>query len=328
MRKRLILILTALVLLAAPAVQAQNPSVPVVRARVVPDSMAIGDRFRIEVEVEKDLVQVVEFPGYEGTIAKDIEIVSESPVDTLARDGRRVTIRKTWTLTTFEEGLYSIGRFPVLYADKNVIDTLRSVDSLSFMVTTFPIDTLTQTIYDIKAPLRAPVKFAEFGGYLIFGFFMLQLLFAIAYAIVRSRQRRRRGERTALRPTEPAHLRAIHELERLEAEKLWQNNRHKLYYTRLTDIVRTYIEERYGIDAPAMISDEIRTEMEARITNKRILTQLSRLLSTADYVKFAKYIPSPEDNEMSYHDAYYFIEETKPAAVAEEPAERKEEGDA
>ncbi|MDR2935742.1 MAG: hypothetical protein LBU80_00150 [Rikenellaceae bacterium] len=328
MRKRPILILTALVALAVPAAQAQNPPVPAVRARVVPDSMAIGDRFRIEVEVEKDLVQVVEFPGYEGTLAKDIEIVSESPVDTLARDGRRVTIRKTWTLTTFEEGIYSIGRFPVLYADKNVLDTLLSIDSLSFMVTTFPIDTLTQTIYDIKAPLRAPVKFAEFGGCLVLGFFVLQLLYAIVYAIVKSRQRRRRGEKVTLRPAEPAHVRAIRELERLEAEKLWQNNRHKLYHTRLTDIVRTYIEKRYGIDAPAMTSDEIRDEMERRINSKRILTRLSRLLSTADHVKFAKYIPGPEDNEMSYNDAYCFVEETKPTVVADEPTERKEGDDA
>ena len=50
-------------LLAGAAVRAQNA--PTVTARIEPDSIMIGDRFDLTVEVDKDLVQVVQFPEFE-----------------------------------------------------------------------------------------------------------------------------------------------------------------------------------------------------------------------------------------------------------------------
>ena len=50
-------------LLAGAAVREQNA--PTVTARIEPDSIMIGDRFDLTVEVDKDLVQVVQFPEFE-----------------------------------------------------------------------------------------------------------------------------------------------------------------------------------------------------------------------------------------------------------------------
>ena len=316
-------IFPALLVAAAFTAIAQNNPAPVVRAELIPDSIAIGDRFRIEVRVDKDIMQVVDFPSFGvGPIdGGDLESVGESAVDTVFNEGRRVTLRKSYTMTIFDEGIYSIGRFPVLYADRNVIDTLHSFDSLVLMVTSFDIDTTTQTIHDIKPPLHVPVLFAEFSGYLIMGIIALYMLTAIyliisAYAV--------RGKKyVPQRPSEPAHVIAIRELEKLDGEKLWQNNRHKLYYTRLTDIIRQYIEHRWGLNAMEMTSGEIIEALHDVISENRSGVQLRRLLSTADYVKFAKYLPAVEDNEMSFNDAYWFVEDTK-FEVAEQ--EEKEEG--
>lgn len=293
---------------------AQTP--PKVRAYIEPDSVMIGDHFTVNVEVEKDLVQVIDFPHFEkGKIGDNIEILQEMPVDTINRDGRHLTIRKQYLLTTFDEGFYNLGRFPALYMDKNVTDTLFSPDSLFLTVTTFEIDTLTMQIYDIKDPIHTPVLAGEYLGYLISGLFIIQILAAIVFIIMKSSRKQKTTVPTKKQPTEPPHITAIRELEKLNSEKLWQNQRHKLYYTRLTDIVREYMEARYHINAMEMTSDEITEALQEVQIPERSYEKIRRLLSTADYVKFAKYVPNLGDNEMSYNDAYYFVEETKYIAV-------------
>lgn len=288
---------------------------PLVSASIKPDSIGIGDRFVIEINVDKDLTQVIDFPKFETEkIGTNLELVSESQVDTVSRSGRRVVLNKKYVMTIFDEGKYSLGKLGVLYLDKNVIDTLYTSDSLHLLVTTFEIDTLTQKIYDIKQPMRTPIKFEEYSGYLWLGFLLAQLIAALVYIAVKTAQKRKNKLPVPKVKSEPPHVAAIRELEILHSQKLWQNNRQKLYYTRLTDIIREYIENRYGINAMEMTSDEINQALAGILSDSRSALQLRRLLTTADYVKFAKYIPGTEDNEMSYSDAYYFVEETKSLA--------------
>ena len=79
-------------------------------------------------------------------------------MDTLQSDGRRLTLRKEYTLTSFDEGDYHTGKFPVLYVDKNIVDTLWSQDSLHIVVNTIPVDTVKQKIHDVKRPIHTPVR--------------------------------------------------------------------------------------------------------------------------------------------------------------------------
>lgn len=283
---------------------------PKITTSIDRDSMSIGDRFTLSVRVDKDLMQVVDFPAFtDGRMTDRIEVIAESGVDTLSRDGRRIAVSKSYLLTTFDEGIYSLSGFPVLYMDKNVVDTLYGSDSLRLMVTTFEIDTSANTIYDIKAPLRPSVKFGEWAGYALIGLVAAALIAFAVYAVVRWRK----GKPVFGKPQPklPAHVTAIRALEALSNQKLWQNGRHKAYYTRLTDIMRQYLKDRYGIQALEMTSDEILCAMSTIELEEKNRKALASLLSTADFVKFAKYTPEAEQNENSYFDAYYFVEDTK-----------------
>ena len=132
-------------LLAGAAARAQS-DVPQVTAHIQPDSVMIGDRFDLMVDVEKDLVQVVQFPEFEDKPGSAIELHKEHPVDTLERDGRHLKLRKRYTLAAFEEGKWNLGRPAVLYADKNIVDTLWTRDSLYLEVATFQIDSTSQSL--------------------------------------------------------------------------------------------------------------------------------------------------------------------------------------
>ncbi|MCC8087806.1 MAG: hypothetical protein LIO79_00830 [Rikenellaceae bacterium] len=306
------------------SIPVRNENTPVIRARVVPDTIMIGDRITLSLEIEKDIVQIVEFPFFnDEEMDRSFGYINETPVDTVQLGDRKVLLRKNYTLAVFDEGRYSLGNLPVLYIDKNITDTLYTTDSLHVYVDTYLIDLDNPDldINDIKPPKKTSLLFSEISGYIFVGFAALQILIGLLYILIKTLRKKDDKPQIPLKPAIPAHIVAIQELERLNEQKLWQNNRHKMYYTRLTDIIREYIENRYGINAMEMTSDEIAEALNGIDLNERSFNQLRRLLSTADYVKFAKYIPSVEDNEMSYNDAYYFVEDTKEIPVKKEKNE-------
>lgn len=319
MAKRTTIGITGLVMglflsMLVSAQQVQDKA-PQVSARIIPDTGLIGDRFRLEVTVKKDLAQVVDFPRFtDNKMGSDtIEILSVSPIDTIEREGRDVTIRVNYELTCFDAGYYGLGEFPVLYADKNIIDTVFSEETLYLTVKTFDIDTTKQTIVDIKPPKNTPFNWDEFKFYLFsrYTLWILLALLLIGGGIYYYLKVRKGKGLLPARPSEPPHVKAIKELERIHAEKLWQNGKHKQYYTRITDVVRNYIDERYGINAMEMTTEEIMNDIREENINERDMERLLRLLEVSDLVKFAKLVPSREDNETLYDNAYYFIEETK-----------------
>ncbi len=318
--------LIAILLLATAASSARAQQTPRLTARVEPDSIGIGDRFDLVIEVEKDLVQVVEFPTFEPDARSGLEIVELPPLDTLLRDGRRLKIAKRYRLAAFEEGRFNLGPARALYADKNIVDTLATADSLYLEVTTFQIDSTSHAIFDLKGQKTLPFRFAEIRGYVLWGLLALALLAAAAYALTRwlALRGKRLGDLFRPAPPLPPHVAAIRALEALHHQKLWQNNRHKLYYSGLTDILRTYIAARWEIGAMEMTSDEIIAAMRDVELPAKARMDLQTILGDADLVKFAKATPEAEENEADYLKCYYFVEETK--LVEEEPdAETLEE---
>ena len=299
---------------------------PKVTARVIPDSIAIGDHFTMEISITKDIMQQIAFPDFEeGKLNDQIEVLAEGPLDTIRQEGRTVELRKKYLLTTFDEGIYAIGRFPLLWIDKNITDTVYSIDSMSLLVSTFQIDTATQTIYDIKPPVKTPFKIEEVIIYILAYLFVIRPLIIAAAAFILLRRKKRTALYEKLGPVEPPHVTAIRNLEILHNQKLWQNNKHKFYYTRLTDILRGYIEGRYGIGAMEMTSDEIMQALSKEEIESKYYTNLGNVLHDADLVKFAKYVPDADANEKAYDDAYYFVENTKPTEVEEAPAGEQDE---
>ena len=318
--------LSAIALLAGLALTAgplRAQEVPVVTARVEPDSIMIGDRFDYIIEVEKDLVQEVDFPVFTPQNGQ-LELVEEFPVDTLSRDGRQLHLRKRYRMAAFDEGKYNLGVARVLYADKNILDTLRSRDSLYLEVATFQIDSTSQSIYDLKPQKTLPFQLREIKDYITWGLFILLVLGAGAWGLHRWLAKRGKGFGDLFKPAPPLppHVAAIQALETLHNQKLWQNNRHKQYYSGLTDILRTYIAGRWGIGAMEMTSDEIIAAMRDEELPEKAHHDLVSILRDGDLVKFAKATPDAEQNESDYLKAYYFVEETK---LVEEPTARTQE---
>lgn len=323
----------ALFLLAFVAISASAQSIPPkVKAYIEPDSILIGDRFTLTIDVEKDQVQNLFFPAFAMGETKGekpqfgiIECIEDHPTDTLEHKGRKVLLRKRYTLTAFDEGVYNLGRPSVLYADKNIVDTLYgSVDSLHIVVSTFKIDS-TSMLNDIKPVKKMPFRFGEISGYLSIALVVIALIAFAIYLLARHLAKRGKSIADLFKPEPPLppHIVAIAALEQLQSQKLWQNNKHKEYYSALTDILRTYIDGRFGVGAMEMTTDEIIDAIKDLGLSQKLSMDVLNLLRDADLVKFAKAMPEAAENESAFSKVYYFVEETKPIEQTEENEEDK-----
>lgn len=313
---RNILLVIATLLALSAAAQSERPEV---RATLTPDSVLLGDEVLLTIDVRKDQVQVIGFPTFDTGENGELELIEELPLDTVERDGRRQHLRKRYRLAAYGEGTLALGRTPLLYLDKNIEDTIYSADSLVLYIEPIVIDTTTMTINDIKRPREMPLRWGEFSGYLWRGALLVLLLVALVALIVWLIHKYNIKMPNPFRPKEevPPHVVAIKALEALHHQKLWQNNRHKEYYSGLTDILRRYIADRYKVGAMEMTTDEIVAATAPIEMPDKSRRNLVEILRTADLVKFARVIPDDHYNEQAYLDAYYFVEETKAVEVIE-----------
>lgn len=323
----------ALLALGAAAAQTEQgdgkpalpANAPVVSGSIEPDSVGIGDRFLYSIEVEKDLVQNVFFPSFGGDGSDSYELIEDLPIDTLSREGRKLKLRKSYRLAAFDEGIHRVVP-QVMYADKNIVDTIGGADTLELLVTTIEIDSTSHAIFDIKPQKTLPFRLGEITGYIKWTLVALLALAALAYAAKRILKRYGKRFSDMFRPAPPLppHEAALAALEKLRAQRLWQEGKHKLYYSALTDILRTYIAGRYSVSAMEMTSDEIVEAMRGVDLPRKSAMDLAQILREADLVKFAKAAPEADENEAAYRAACDFVEQTKP----EEPAADEDADDA
>lgn len=123
---------------------------------------------------------------------------------------------------------------------------------------------------------------------IVFGVFIVAMG-AILFYIYR-KNRRSKFEEVLL----PPHVEANKALEQLHHRKLWQNDKHNLYYTLLTDILRRYISRRWEIRAMEFTTNETMEALRAFDIPNDSRLALHTILRTADMAKFAKAKPDDE----------------------------------
>ncbi len=300
---------------------------PTMSAQFVPDSVGIGDHATLTIEVDQDMMQIVAFPEFDFGEDETMEFVSEPTLDTVSKDGRRIKLRREYTLRSFEAGRYNLGRASILYADKNVTDTLYTLDSLTLTVGTFLIDSTSHAIFDIKPVRDLPFKFKEISGYATWGVIGLILLVLIIIVVLKVMAHYGRSVFGLFKPAPPIppHVAAIKALDTLRKQQLWQHGEYKGYYSQLTDILRTYISGRYGVAAMEMTTAEIITASKELELPKRCEMELQELLRDADLVKFAKAEVEASKNEGYFESVRLFVNLTKIEEAEEQPESVGEE---
>ena len=125
---------------------------------------------------------------------------------------------------------------------------------------------------------------------------------------------------------DPAHIVALRKLDKYRGNALWAPEKQKTFYSGITDTLREYIAERYGIGAMEMTTAEIFNDMKKTDAPADLLAELKDLFERADFVKFAKYSASDDDNAKALPVAVRFVTSTYQAELDNETSPLPEVG--
>jgi hypothetical protein len=283
----------------------------------------IGDQIKFSVTVDQPANLKLALPVLKDTICKNIEILSGPFVDSSAIKDGRIKITERYLITSFDSGFYQVP--PVFAEIKNESGLRRYFSDYSQLrvmrVKIAPADT-TAKIYDIIKPYKAPVTVGELLPWLLL-VAVSGLVLWVCVQYIRKLKKSKKGIEPVINP-DPAHVIALRELEKLKEEQLWQKGEIKHYYTKLTEILRQYLENRYKVYSLEMTTSEtLDALVRTGFKKDGSYNLLKTVLNGADLVKFAKYNPEPSENEVHFQNAWEFVIATKEAEVGTEVADEE-----
>ena len=298
------------ILLTLPLFAAAQPGSSVVDARIDTNVIRIGEQVRLQLEVSHPAAVSVIWPAIGDTLSAHLEVVRDTGVDTTEAGTATMRQVRTLLVTAFDTGYWAIPPFRFI-----VNGSPQETKAMLVEVRTVDVDP-SQPIRDIKDIVELP--FSLMYWILKHAFWLLAGLVIIAAIIglLLHLTRRRPNIPAAVKEVAlPLSERVLAGLRSLESERVWQQGDHKQYQSRLTDLLRGYIEERYRVPAMESTTDELLRELRVSPLSTDQRGRLENMLRLADMVKFAKALPSPQENEQMMAGAVHFVEET--AARAE-----------
>jgi hypothetical protein len=286
--------------------------------RAAPGQITVGEKLSLILQVEAPDGIEIEMPQLSGAVGPLDIRDARTPPDVPDRGLRRWTHQ--YTLDTFASGELEIPALTINYVDRRPEALDEQGRPLAGELSSEPLPVIVRSVLagdeqdtdyrDIKGAVEIPVAGTALRYWLIIAACVLiagaAVLFVVALA-------GRRKKRTAQEQLIPPHVRALAQLEALAGERLIEQGRFHEFYYRLSDIVRQYIERRFGIMAPERTTEEFLREAGCgEVLSEDWKDLLAGFLRAADMVKFARHEPTADESEAAFVAARGFIEQTAP----------------
>ena len=295
---------------------------PTIKSEVDTTYIKIGEQINFKVTVETDSTSQVIFP--EGQTFSPLETVEALKTDTVKKLDR-ITLQKIYALTQFDSGSYTLPRQQIMVNGKPFF-----TDSVKIDVATVPVDTLAQKMYDIKPLINVEKSNGHLWKILLWVLVVLLIAAGLLYWFVFRKKPLSEEEKVALLPP---FDRAILGLKQLEKSKYLIQDDYKSYYSELTDIVRSYLEEDVHVTALESTTDQLIDKLEMMKDAGQLkldhetIQQFKKVLQTSDLVKFAKSKPENSVAEQDRKSVEQIVIKTKeaiPEPTEEELLQREE----
>ena len=307
MKKTLLLIILSVGTLVASAQVT-------VEAAIDSIEMLIGEQVHVTVTATMKEGSKVEFPVFKPTqqLIPGVEVLKSTELGTKGKDGGFVDRQVVYTLTSFDDTLYYLPPF-VVKVDGKPYES----KSLALKVIGIEVDTTRMDqFFGPKDVQDNPFQWSDWSLLFWLSVLMLVLMAVGYYLYMRLRDNKPIITHIRIVKRLLPHQKAMKEIEQIKADKMQNSENPKEYYTKLTDTLRKYIEDRYGFNAMEMTSSEIIDRLEKALTDDTkdaatMKAELRQLFTTADLVKFAKYSTMINENDANLVSAIDFNNQTK-----------------
>ena len=316
-------LIAALLVILSSALSAQSISV---KAYTDTSDYFIGDYINLKVEITSDK-NVVIVPTDIKKSLSNIDVLAEGLPEKDTRDGKNI-LTYSYTLSRYDSANVVLPKIPIKYGIG--IDTAGRASFLAEKDTTlltaysnetrFTVHSLKvnekEDIKDIKAPLTIPPDWRLIALWILIGIAVI----TAGYYFYRRYQAKKAVQPVKKKViTIPPHIRALEALKILEKEQLWQRGEIKTYHSRITEIIRTYYEERFQFPAMESSTTEILFHLNRYPDSGEVKGVTADFLNNADLVKFAKFVPMNSINEEMMKQARQIINSTMKIQEIKEP---------
>ena len=288
MKKRILYIVSLIMALNATAVVAQNV---ILNAKLDTFAIRIGEQTKATLDLSVDSgSEVVMPPLKEQMLVDGIEILEGKEYKESIDEGRRDRYVQEYLITSFDSPRYNIAPF-------NVVVNSDTFKSNRMVLDVYSVEIDTANIYNIAGPgnvIEVELTWEEIRDSVYLATILLFVGALFAWVVIRLINNKPIIRIIKIKPKLPSHI----------------VGNEKAYYTQLTDVLREYLERRFGFNAMEMTTSEIVDEL-LKIKDKESIKELKEILEVADLVKFAKMHPTMYENDRNMLNAVEFVNATK-----------------
>lgn len=296
----------AILICCLPALQGQSP----VRldSRVDPAQVTVGDLIRFTLTVTADPGVEVDLPGPDPDLG-EFEIMGHAVAGPVEEEGNRIwTV--AYSLALYETGSFEIPPVAVSYRGDGIQDGSVETREHSVRVESTLSDD-SEDILDIKGPLEIPRSLWS-----LWPWFAAALGLTALILLYLRRKRAEAPSAISRKPRLPPYDEAYQALCRLRDSGLLEEGQLKPYFTRLSEIIRRYLERRYLIQAMESTTTQLLDQLRKLSLALDELKLFRDFFPCCDLVKFAKYTPTVPEQERVTELAFRILEATRPTEPA------------
>ena len=273
--------------LYAESSPAQKVSGITAQAEAEKSAITLGEpstlRVSVSLEEGSELLNGIPDPEAHGLSLKELKVWQD-------REGKKLVFVRTWTLTGFQLGRFMVEPIEIAYRVKGGEVQTAKTNAVYITLESIAAGEKKVDIRDVKGVVKLSSKIMK---YLVpVGVPLLLLGLLAAYLLYfRKKELSRIRNRIVHTPSQEA-LQRLHEL---ADSTLMRDGKIKTYYFTFSEILKTYLEKQFGIQALEATTAEIVQMMKRVPAQDGAKKKITEVLEAADYAKFAKWEPQPAE---------------------------------
>jgi hypothetical protein len=260
---------------------------PTVKAAVDKNQILIGEPVKFSIDIHSPLVSGNQLPGIDSL--PHFELIEKGNRDSLI-SANGASYHLEWRITSFDSGTRVIPSFPVTIGNQ-----IFKTDSLSIEVSYGKVDS-AQDYHDIKSIIDIENPDVKYIPWILAAVTLTALVLFVWFS-------RKPFPREQMAFAEPPKTRispldeALASLVQLSIMLRNDPSTVKQYYSGLNDSLRVFMNRKLGLVTMEKTSEELILSLSSMWTDRDVFSKLAGALRMGDFVKFAKYIPGPNENE-------------------------------